>query len=282
MRVISRWADGGVEVFDESLEPCRSFPVPPEVEGWAVPASRDSLIHAIGNTVIRIGPGAEERWRCDLSLRERPTAWPSAVTLSADETRIWVYAPGREDGHDAWFVLDAGTGREIRRYRLPTGGQRGQQFPVRDGSMLLSVSRGQDGWATYRAGPDGTVHDYAWDDRALVDLSPDQRQFMTVDHWQEDVAFHDFADGAVRFRIGAEAFGLDRPDVEYAGGYLDDETAIVVAVADDDSWRHFRVGARTGEVLGDLGIMTIDEYDLQPLGDGTYVITDTDGTLRRM
>ena len=55
-----------------------------------------------------------------------------------------------------------------------------------------------------------------------------------------------------------------------------------MVVADDDEWRHLRVDPRTGAVLGELPVSTVDEYDLQPLGDGTFVITDTDGTLRRM
>jgi hypothetical protein len=28
-------------------------------------------------------------------------------------------------------------------------------------------------------------------------------------------------------------------------------------------------------------VVTVDLYDLQPLGDGTYLTTDTDGSLRR-
>ncbi len=90
-------------------------------------------------------------------------------------------------------------------------------------------------------------------------------------------------------RLTVADFGAD-PEIgviEWTGGYLDAETAIVVVYGEDEDaggpwWRHHRVDTRTGEVQGDLGIATIDENDLQPLGDGTYVITDTDGTLRRM
>ncbi|MEU4426880.1 hypothetical protein AB0F81_40185 [Actinoplanes sp. NPDC024001] len=274
MRVISRRTDAGIEVFDAELEPVRVFPVPADCWSWQVPSTRDGLVCASDEAVLRIGPDGSERWRFGLDS-------PGDVALSADDSLVWVYAP------DEWIVLDAATGDLRSRRPVPAAGQGGTHFPLPDGRMLLDVGEGQDGSQIFLAGPEGDLHDYGWGDRVLIDVSPDQRQFMTVDHEaQRDVVLHDFPSGERRFRLSVADFGED-PEVgviEWTGGYLDAGTAIVVVYGEDDEpwWRHYRVDTRTGEVLGDLGIVTIDEDDLQPLGDGTYVITDTDGTLRRM
>ncbi|GIF16793.1 hypothetical protein [Actinoplanes teichomyceticus] len=294
MRVISRRTGDGIEVFDADLESARVFPAPPGTRGWAVTSTRDGLVCATDDAVIRLGPDGRQRWRFDAG---RPGPHRGAARLdaafSADDTLVWVYAPhvlaDRGDS-DEWIVLDAATGTPRSRRPLPVTGHGGSHFPLRDGRMLLDVGEGQDGSRVFLAAADGDVHDYGWGDRVLIDVSPDQRGFMTVEHQeQRDVAFHDLAGGAARFRLGVADFGAD-PElavIEWAGGYLDADTAVVVVYGEDGAtgepwWRHHRVAVHTGEVLGDLGIVTIDENDLRPLGDGTYVISDTDGTLRRM
>ncbi|BCJ44079.1 hypothetical protein GCM10010168_08920 [Actinoplanes ianthinogenes] len=284
MRVISRRSGDDVQVFDEALEPLRIFPLPPDVWSWSVSSARDSLVYATDDAVVRIDPDGRERWRFELGPQgEWAGSFMIDAVFSADDTLVWVYAPQSEAGRgdlDEWIVLDAATGEPRRRFPLETAGQGGGQHALRDGRMLLDVGEGQDGGRVFLAGPDGEPHDFGWYDRVPISVAPDESQFMTVEHGQDDVAFHDLPGGEVRFRLTAEDFGAD--SVEFAGGYLDDETAIVVVAGGDDSWRHFRVGTRTGEVLGDLGIVTMEPDDLEPLGDGTYVITDTDGTLRRM
>ncbi|GIF09742.1 hypothetical protein [Actinoplanes siamensis] len=291
MRVISRQADAGIEIFDENLEPLRILPAPPEVEGWAVSSTRDGLVYATGGAVVRIGPHGDELWRFDLG----PNAGNARtdVTFSADDALVWVYAPNVYAGRaaqDEWIVLDAATGAVRSRRALPSSGHGGAQFPLRDGRMLLDVGEGRDGSQIYLAAAASEIHDFGWGDRVLIDVSPGQTRFLTVHHEQEDVAVHDFPGGGVRFRLTPADFGFDEDSgvvVEWSGGFLDDRTVVVVLTAEDEEteqewWRHFRVDAGTGEVLGDLGIVTIHGYDLRPLGDGTYVITDTDGTLRRM
>ncbi|MFI1995954.1 hypothetical protein [Actinoplanes sp. NPDC020271] len=292
MRVISRRTDAGIEVFSEDLESSRVFPVPPGFWGWSAPSTRDALVYATGDSaVIRIDPDGREQWRLDLGTEaSNGQAAMIAVQFSADDAKVWVYAPDGMPGHDAWIVLDATTGEVESRRSLAAAGQGAEHFPLRDGRMLLDVGEGQDGSLIFLAGPEGEPHDYGWSDRVLIDVSPDERQFMTIDHdGQADVALHAFPGGEVLTRLTVADFGED-PEVgviEWTGGYLDAETAIVVVYGEDEEsdgpwWRHYRVGTRTGEVLGDLGIVTIDENDLQPLGDGTFVVTDTDGTLRRM
>lgn len=288
VRVISRRTDAGVQVFDASVDPLHVFPVPDEVRSWSVSSTRDALVYADDEDVVRIDADGGERWRFRLGPCSPPgESTPADAQFSADDALVWVYVPtfmcGRGET-DEWIVLDAATGESRSRRPVPSGGQGGRQFPLDDGRMMLDVGEGQNGSRIFLASPDGAVHDFGWEDRVLIDVSPDQRQFMTVDHQgQEDVALHSLPGGEVLFRLDVAAFGAD-PEVEvveWAGGYLDAGTVVVVILGDED-WRHHRVDTHTGAVLGDLGIVTIDENDLQPLGDGTYVITDTDGTLRRM
>ncbi|MEU4693077.1 hypothetical protein [Actinoplanes sp. NPDC023714] len=274
MRVISRLTDSGVEVFDADLELVRTFPADPAIEGFAVPRSRDRLIYATGDAI------RSDAWRFDLGAKIGDYIAETAVALSADESVVWAYVPnvlaGR-DRPDEWIVLDAATGELRARHPLPTEGHGGGQFALSDGRMLLDVGEGQDGSRTFLAGPGDEVRAVEWGSRVIVGISPDEKHVMTVDHDQQDAIFHDFSD---LLGTGVRVRAFD-DHLEWAGGYLTADTAIVVS-ATEDAWKHYRVDTGTGEVLGELGIVTIDEYDLQPLGDGTYLITDTDGTLRRM
>ena len=198
---------------------------------------------------------------------------------------------GRGDGLDHWLAIDAETGAIIARTELNCAGHGGHQFAHPHGvHMLLDVGEGQDGSRGYRGHLDRDVIEltaYPWTDRSLVSLAPDGHHFMTVHHDQEDVAFHAYPDGEVLVRIPVESFGCD-PDeayVEWAGGYLDSETAIVTIGGEtehEQEWyRHHLVDARTGQVHGTLDTQTRDAYDIEPLGDGSWLSTDDDDRLRR-
>jgi hypothetical protein len=303
VRVFSRKLDNVVEVYDTNLDLVRTFAVParstfkePGSEGHAVTRSRDRLIYATDTAVLRVDPDGNEEWRFDLGARG-PKCGVSYtdVELSADDSLVWVYAPnamadrGRDD---EWIVLDAATGELRDRHVLTTVGHGGDQYPLRDGRMMLEVGEGQDGIQIYLGTPGEPPHDFGWGDRSLHGVSPDETRFVTVGHEADDLAVHEFPGGEVLFRCTVPDFGFDEDDedtfIEWSPGFLDDDVviAVVYGCAEDDEenewWRHFRVDARTGEVLGELEITTIDQYDLDTLGDGTYVITDTDGTLRRM
>ncbi|WP_229076092.1 hypothetical protein [Actinoplanes sp. DH11] len=318
MRVISRLRPDGVDVFDAAMDLVRTFPTPPPgsykdpgTQGYAAPAARDRLAYATEDAVVLIDPDGRPQWRFDLGVRG-PGRGVAAVDVafSADDALVWVYAPDAmaDRGEDVWFALDAATGEVRARHVLPTVGHGGNQCALPDGRMLLGVGEGQDGVRIYlagpgtpqagpgtsQAGPGTSLHDFGWDDRVLIAASPDGSQFMTVGHEQEDLLIHDLPDGRTRLRLTAADFGFAARDevfLEWSGGYLDEHTVIAVLAGVDDEaesadeeewWRHYRVDARTGEVLGELRVTTIDQYDLTPLGDGTYVITDTDGTPRRM
>jgi hypothetical protein len=304
VRVTTRKKEHGVEVYDTDLNLVRVFPVPPRStykepgsEGHAVTRSLDRLIYATDDAVLRVDPEGREEWRFDLGARgpNRGVAYTD-VALSADEALVWVYAPNAmaDRRADEWILLDAATGVPHARHVLPTTGHGGDQFPLSDGRMLLEVGEGQDGIRIFLAGPDSPPSDYGWTDRSLISVSPDESRFMTVDHDQADMWIHDFPSGEVRLRFTVSDFGFDASDevyFEWNGGFLDEHIVITVlgglndeAESEDEEewWQHFRVDLRTGEVLGELQVTTIDQYDLQVLGDGTYMVTDTDGTLHRM
>ncbi|GAA4977419.1 hypothetical protein [Actinoplanes utahensis] len=301
MRVISRKKEHGVEVYDAAMTLVRTFPVPPRStyrepgsEGHVVTRSLDRLIYATDRAVLRVDPGGHEEWRFDLGERgPKGGVAYTDVALSDDETLVWAYLPNvmadRGRG-DEWIVLDAATGELRARHELPTVGHSGDHFPLSGGRMLLEVGEGQDGIRIYLAGADGAPLDFGWNDRSLISVAPDESRFMTVAHDQEDLRIHELPGGEVRLRLTVADFGFDPEDevyVEWSGGYLDGDSLVVVVTGlnqegEEEWWRHFRVDARSGEVLGEMNITTIDQYDLTPLGDGTFLITDTDGTLRRM
>ncbi|MBB2945227.1 hypothetical protein FB565_004960 [Actinoplanes lutulentus] len=270
--MISRLTDRGVEVFDAYLDLAGAFEIP-EPDAYAVAPSRDRLVYTTGEAAICVGADGRELWRFPI-----PAGDPADCAFSGDGVHAWLYiAP------DQWLALDAGTGEVRARHILGTDGHGGQQIAFPDGEHMMLDT----GSRTFHAGPSTELRTCPWDDRSAIAIAPDARLLMTVAHDQEDVSFHQVPDGEAKVTIRVADFAEvpASAGIEWTGGFLDEDTAIVVLSweeGEEARWRHFRVDVHTGEVIGDLGIMTIDEYDLQPLGDGTYVITDTDGTLRRM
>ncbi len=297
MRVFSRKLNHLVEVYDAELTPVRTFTVPPRStfrepgsEGHAVTSTGDRLIYATDRAVLRTDPDGREEWRFDLGERgpRRGVAYTD-VALSADDALVWVYVPNAmaDRGDDEWIVLDAATGKLRSRHVLPTVGHGGDQYPLRDGRMLLEVGEGQDGLRIYLAGPGTEPRDYGWNDRSLCGVAPDETRFVTVDHGSADLAVHTFPGGEVLFRLTVADFGFDEDDevyVEWSPGFVDDDTLITVVRGeneeheDEEWWKFYRVGARTGAVLGELDVEARDEYAIEVLGTGRYVLTRPDGT----
>jgi hypothetical protein len=287
VRVISRFEGAGVEVFDTELNLVHTFPMPPftEIEGYAVARAKDRVAYVTPDMVACVDREGNEVWRQPLPPMTGDGIARANCAFSSDDRFVWVYAPDMRTGlggNDQWIVLDAATGAEHERHSLPdVAGQGGSQFSLADGRMLLDVGEGQDGSQSFLGGPSAPMVAIGWGNQVPIDLSPDETQILTVDHDQQDATFYDISDFP-NFRVLATVDVPDHDSIfEWTGGYLDASTAILV-ITDDESWRHVRVDPRTGAVLGELPVSTVDEYDLQPLGDGTFVITDTDGTLRRM
>ncbi|WP_351237416.1 hypothetical protein [Streptomyces sp. NPDC002133] len=185
-------------------------------------------------------------------------------------------------------MYDADSGVVLVRRELDTveHGAGHHVHPV-DGSIYLDIGEGQDGSVIIRgtAGTDGEPEfvTYSWSERRLIDLAPGGEQFMTVDHGQADVAYHRHPDGEVLFAVPIDAFRFGPEDtfVEWSGGYLTPDTAVVTVGGegqDEEEWfRYHLVDVRTGTVSGEIAIEVTSPYELQPLGDGSWLTDGPDG-----
>lgn len=269
---------------------CRPSP-DDDVVDHAAAADLQHAYYTTLNAVVCVTADGAEVWRSQFEPRSvRQYGHRPGCVLSSDERAVWVYRPDAMAGRDRpdqWVAVDAETGAVIAHADLRTVGHGGQQLPhPSDGQVLLDVGEGQDGSVIYRASLTGArmnLVGYPWDDRCLIDLSPDGHRFMTVHHEQTDIAVHTYPDGEVRFALSVDAFGHD-PDeiyVEWSGGYLTPDTVIVTLAGeteDDQEWfRHYRVDARSGQVRTEFDARTDNPYDIQPLGDGTWLTTDPSG-----
>jgi hypothetical protein len=188
-------------------------------------------------------------------------------------------------------VHDADSGVVLARRELETVGHGAfhHVHPV-DGSIYLDIGEGQDGSVILRGtgGADSEPEfvTYPWSDRCLIDLAPSGQQFMTVDHEQADVAFHDHPNGDVLFTLPVEAFGYDPEEsfVEWSGGYLTEDTAIVTLGGesqDEEEWfRYHLVDVRTGTLSGEFTVVVSNPYELVPLGDGSWLTGGPGGPVR--
>lgn len=210
--------------------------------------------------------------------------------LSSDGRVLWVYRPDAMAGRgrpDQWVAMDAATGEVLAQADLETVGHGGVQLAhPASGQVLLNVGEGQDGSVVHRASLTGGRMEllrYPWDDRCLIDLSPDGHRFLTVDHAQNDLAVHAFPGGEVLFTLTAADFGHDPETVylEWSGGYLTEDTVVATLIGEDedeeDWFRHYRLDARTGRIHGEFDTHAADPYDLRPLGDGSWLTTGPGG-----
>ncbi|MEV6521030.1 hypothetical protein AB0M43_03695 [Longispora sp. NPDC051575] len=302
-RVVTRSSDGRILGFDVSrparedavLVPDVTFAVPDgdEPQGPSVAPDLGAAVYATADAVVCLAPDGGPVWRLDLGTgpATHHTAW-STCRYSPDGATVWVYLPdimaGRGDT-DRWLVLDARSGAVLARADLDTTGQGGHQVPDPDGvHMLLDVGEGQDGTVVYRGRLDGgtlALTEYPWSDRVLTGLAPDGRRGMTVDHSQQDVAFHAHPGGEVLVVVTVAELGDEEAAMEWSGGYLDPATAVVTLVGetgDGEDWhRHALLDPGTGAVLGDLAAGSRDPYDLELVGDGSWLTTDADGRVWR-
>ncbi|MFI1358656.1 hypothetical protein ACH4TV_34585 [Streptomyces sp. NPDC020898] len=298
-QLITRLVDGRICAYDLAadargvLSPVMVFRPTPEdhVVDHAVAAGLQHAYYTTLNAAVCVTADGAEVWRSQFEPQsdQQHGHRPSCV-LSWDERVVWVYRPDAMAGRnrpDQWVALDAEAGAVIAQADLQTVGHGGQQLrhPASD-QVLLDVGEGQDGSVIYRASLTRGQMDlicYPWSDRCLIDLAPDGHHFMTVHHEQTDLAVHTYPDGEVTFALSVDAFGHD-PDeifVEWSGGYLSPDTLIVTLTGeteDEQEWfRHYRVDVRSGHVRTEFDAHTDNPYDIQPLGDGTWLTTDSSG-----
>lgn len=299
-RIVTRLVDGRIRAYDVSGD---ATGVLAPVMSWRPSAGDDDVVDHAADTGLRhayyttldaavcVAADGAEVWRSRFEPRsDRQHGHRPGCVLSPNGRAVWVYRPdamaGR-DRDDQWVALDAGTGAVIAQADLPTVGHAGVQLPHPvSGEVLLDVGEGQDGSVIHCASPaDGRMDlfTYPWWDRCLIDLSPDGRYFMTVDHGQADAAVHNYPDGEVVFTLTVDAFGQD-PDevfVEWSGGYLSPDTLIITLIGeteDEQEWcRRYRVDAHSGLVRGEFDARTADPYDFHPLGDGSWLTAAPSG-----
>ncbi|MFF4341205.1 hypothetical protein ACFY00_14870 [Kitasatospora sp. NPDC001540] len=265
-----------------------------ELSSYAVGRDLTRAYYATLDSAVCTAADGTELWRSDIEPKwsdhygHRPSCG-----LSPDGRHLWLYQPdamaGRGRG-DRWTVLDAATGETLGGFDLETVGHGGVHL-VHPGSgeVLLDVGEGQDGTVVFRGSfTDGTPElvTYPWTDRCLIDLSPDGRHFLTVDHGQGDLTVHAYPGGEAVFTVTVDDFGYDGEEceavVEWTGGYLDPDTLAVVLCGEveesgEEWFRSFRVDARTGRILGAFDSGAEDSYDLHPLGDGSWLTTADSG-----
>ncbi|NUW05213.1 hypothetical protein [Streptomyces sp. CAI 127] len=293
-KVITRLRDGRIHAYVVgagvygTLEPAAVFQ-PRDGEEAVASAVRQDLervVYTTLNGVVCLTRAGDLMWASDFEPRSdvRHGHRPGCV-LSLDGRTVWVYRPdamaGRGSG-DQWVVHDADSGVVLARRQLETVGHGAfhHLHPV-DGSIYLDIGEGQDGSVILRGtvGADGEPEFVTcpWQDRCLIDLAPSGHQFMTVDHGQADVAFHDHPNGDVLFTLPVEAFGYDPEEsfVEWSGGYLTEDTAIVTLGGesqDEEEWfRHHLVDVRTGTLSSEFTVEASNPYELVPLGDGSWL-----------
>lgn len=228
---------------------------------------------ATGRARISTTPGAEHGGRV-------------SCAFSYDGSQLWVFSPDvmLERGEDRILVIDDATGAIVAEHLTRTVAHGASFTPHPDGSMFVDIGEGQDGVHLLRCALDGdtvTVHDYGWFDRVFCGLSPDGQMFMATDHQDGRKAYFHRYDGSTVCEVELDAFvGLgadhEEPQVEWVGGFLDEQTAVVVLSGyDEDSdkdWHeHYLVSPITGQVLGRWEIEVEGPYVVNLLGDGTWL-----------
>lgn len=300
LKVITRHRNGRIHAYAMdsgvfgALEPDAVFQPRPadDVEESAVWPDLKRVVYTTLNSVVCLTRAGELLWKSDFRPHsDRRHGHRPGCALSLDGQTVWVYRPdamaGRGD-EDQWVVHDANSGAVLARHELGTVGHgAGHHVHPVDGSIYLDIGEGQDGSVILRgsAGADGEVEfvTYPWQDRCLIDLSPDGQQFMTVDHGQADVAFHRHSSGDVLFTLPVEAFGYDAEEtfVEWSGGYLTPDLAVVTLGGegqDEEEWfRYHLIDVRTGTLSGELAVEVTNPYELVPLSDGSWLTDGPDG-----
>jgi hypothetical protein len=297
--IVTRLIDGRICAYEPAAD---AMGVLSPAMVWTPSVGDDVIDHAVAadlqrayyttlNAVVCVTTDGAEVWRSGLEPESvRRHGHKPGCVLSRDGRVVWVYRPDAMAGRDRpdqWVALDAASGAVMAQADLQTVGHGGVQLlHGTSGQVLVDVGEGQDGSVIFRASLTESGMDlfsYPWDDRCLIDLSPDGRHFMTVDHAQADIAIHTYPEGEVAFTLPVDAFDHDPEEayVEWCGGYLSPDIVIVTITGetdDEQEWfRHYRVDATSGQIQAEFDGRGGKPYDIHPLGDGTWLTTDPSG-----
>ncbi|KIM92561.1 hypothetical protein OIDMADRAFT_208805 [Oidiodendron maius Zn] len=296
-QITTRYLDGEIRVYrilrnvDGLLQPLAIYPVQStnKIMNHTATHGPSRAAYTTRHSVACIGLGGTLLWTYNLEPRStrRHGHIPSCM-FSHDGDLLWIYRPDMmaDRGPDLLVVLRVDNGEVIATAELDTSGHSAQFMQHPDGQhILFNVGEGQDGARIFRVKLSGStinLHPYEWDDRCLIDLTLDGQLLMTVDHGQADVSFHSVASGEVMLSVPVTAFEpqSDGLSVDWSGGFLGSDLAIVTIMGETDGqeWYHFhKVDLRTGTPMGRFESHSRDVYDFEPLGDGTWITSDSAG-----
>ncbi|MBM7857508.1 hypothetical protein [Lentzea nigeriaca] len=282
----ARYSDGAIHAPGDV-----TFPVAAKPRDQAVAPDLTRAVYTTDNELVCVDRIGVVRWRHAFGVfRTKVRIVRAGCVFSLDGKTVWLFQPDAtghwNDGSDTWHVLDAATGVVLASADLGTAGQGNQHVHPGGTDVLVDVGEGQDGSFLFRGRLNNNtleVVPYPWENRVLVAFATDGHHFMTVHHEQHDVAFHTYPDGEVVMRVTVTDLGYDEnARLEWTGGYLDADTAFVVAgvEGDDEEWfRHHLIDVRTGAHLGPFDAHTDDAYGVIPAGGGAWLTFD-DGVFR--
>ncbi|MFE0422813.1 hypothetical protein [Streptomyces sp. NPDC058953] len=291
---LTQRSDAEVVVVDIAREPGATpaaevrFPAPwPRADAsYAVSPTADLAVFAGPDAVWAVDRAGDAVW--EVSHPARPS-WSGggSVGFAADGKTVWVHVVA--GGKEEWLVVDPADGTVLARAETGTSAAGSVHVPHPDpGQMGLSIGEGQDGaplrWGRWN-GRTLTVDSYGADDLVLLAVSPGGGLLLAVDHDQNTVTVHRAGDGSVVGGVPAaevpahpDADPADEADdpgpcFDYAGGFVDEDTALVGTVESDDehgAGRHWLLDTARPALIGQLRYpLAISGYP-QPLGDGTW------------
>jgi hypothetical protein len=309
----SRSADT-LSILDEGFGTVRQFSLGPDVPGMCGVSPELTKVAVSGRDRISV---VDDRGAVLWSVSHTPWgtgySYAGACGFSPDGRQVWATVPDTELGTevedglwdddldadepsaaggwgraqswgDQWWVLDAATGTILGRGWLGAEATASTVLAHPDGvHMGLDLGEGQDGSRIYWGSrPHGRLLAATTGDttRALADIHPGGKTYLTTARDSDGLMLHDFASHAMlAHRPDAELLGPG--ECMAIGAYLDD-TQILVETIDKD-WRTVRLLVLTAddlEILGDVRYPAPAGPSTSSGRDGTWV-TREDGALSR-
>ncbi|MFE4588802.1 hypothetical protein [Streptomyces laurentii] len=229
-----------------------------------------------------------------------------SVCFSADGTLVWAHVRGplagdepvQGPGEEEWLVLNAADGTLLARAGTGTAAEGSFHVPHPDPARMgLTIGEGQDGSPLRWGHFDGrtlTVDRLGDDDLVLLAASPGGGHLLTVTHDQDTLAVRRLADGVVTAVLDASGIPPRAPGAgveegeedqdpayfDYAGGFVDEDTAVFGSVESDDEHgdlRHWLVDTARMARAERIGYPFPVEVPPTALGDGTWYTTSRAG-----